>query len=131
MGIKQGHIAKIPSMLLLTIDADKRYGVLCLPPFELSITNKLNTTNMTDDERRVQRVEEDASHSGFAQTRKQAFSPGPSIIIKMHSRHCSVIPYIHFPVSLLHLILLNITKNEYFYLFKCEVMFCLGLTKPG
>ena len=36
-------------MLLLTIDADKRYGVLCLPPFELSITNKLNITNMTDD----------------------------------------------------------------------------------
>ena len=41
----------------LRIITDKRVQIKdtgCLPPFELSITNKLNITNMTDDERRVQ-----------------------------------------------------------------------------
>ena len=41
----------------LSIVTNKRVQIKdtgSLPPFELSITNKLNITNMTDDERRVQ-----------------------------------------------------------------------------
>ncbi len=73
---------------------------------------------------------EDASHSGFAQTRKHALiHHNQDALQTLLSNPLHSFPNI--PVAFIFTEYNHKPNTTYFNLFKCEVMFCLGLTKPG